>query len=187
MNKIICLIAFAATCFQLSAQTVFTALKITPEFTKQNNRVRFEYEQNYSPLIRLPKLEIVVYQFSDQGTKVTEPVITKKGTIHTGSFLVDSNTNCIAVDFSSGGKRDFNDGKGYIVPVYSANNVVEKGYYKSASFLYQGYGEELFGLPPSPEKTLAFLEEGIRQLLICHFYKTKERSARPDLCPIKGV
>ncbi len=163
MNKIICLVALAASCLQLSAQTKFNALKITPEFPKQNSTVIFEYNQNYSPLIRLPKLEVVVYQFSDKGAKVTEPVITKKGNILSGSFIVDSSTNCIAFDVSAGKEKDFNKGEGYVVPVFSANNTPEQGYYKSASFIYQGYGEELFGLPKNPEKTLAYLEEGIER------------------------
>ncbi len=163
MNKIICLIALGVCCLQVSAQTTFTALKITPEFPKQNSRVNFEYNQNYTPLIRLPKLEIVVYQFSEKGLKVTEPVITKKGTVHTGSFLVDSNTNCIAFGFSSGEEKDINKGKGYILPVYSKKNVPVENYYRAASSLYSGYGEYLFGLPADAVKTLAFLEEGLKQ------------------------
>jgi peroxiredoxin len=158
-----CLIAFVACCLKLNAQPSFTALKITPEFPKQHSRIYFEYNQNYSPLIKLSKPEIVVYQFNDHGLKVTEPVILKKGTVHSGSFLVDSNTNCIAFGFSSGEEKDINNGKGYIVPVYGKNNVPVENYYKSASSLYMGYGEFLFGLPDDAAKALAYLEEGLRQ------------------------
>ncbi len=163
MNKFICLIALAACSLQVSAQTTFTALKIFPEFPKQNSRLNFEYNQNYSPLIRLPKLDIVVYQFTEKGLKVTEPVITKKGTVHSGSFLVDSNTNCIAFGFSSGEEKDINKNKGYVVPVYTKNNVPVENYYRAASSLYAGYGEYLFGLPGDEVKTLAYLEEGLKQ------------------------
>jgi thiol-disulfide isomerase/thioredoxin len=163
MNKIICLIAFAACCLTSSAQTTFTALKINPEFPKQNSRVNFEYNQNFSPLIRLPKLDIIVYQFSDNGVKVTEPVITKKGTVHTGSFLVDSNAACIAFGFSSGEEKDLNNNKGYVFPVYNKNNIPVENYYQAASSLYSGYGEYLFGLPGDAGKALAYLEEGFKQ------------------------
>jgi len=163
MNKLFCLFAFIAASFQISAQTHFTALKIIPEYPKQGKKLSFEYNQNISSLVKKPTVEVVVYLFSDLGIKALEPVITKKGTIYSGSILLDSNTNCIAFDFSSGKEKDMNGSKGYISPVFNKNNQPVGGYYVWASSLHNGYGEYLFGLPNDADKGLAVLEEGLKQ------------------------
>jgi len=163
MNKLFCLFAFIAASFQISAQTHFTALKIIPEYPKQGKKLSFEYNQNISSLIKKPTVEVVVYLFSDSGIKALEPVITKKGAIYSGSILLDSNTNCIAFDFSSGKEKDMNGSKGYISPVFNKNNQPVDGYYVWASSLHNGYGEYLFGLPNDADKGLAVLEEGLKE------------------------
>lgn len=163
MNKLLCLFAFIAASFQLNAQTGFTALKIIPEYPKQSSKLSFEYNKNYSSLIKQPTLDVVVYQFTEKGIKVLEPVITKKGTVYSGSITLDSNTNCIAFGFSSGEEKDMNGSKGYIVPVYNKNNQPVDGYYVWASNLHNGYGEYLFGLPNDADKGLAVLDEGLKQ------------------------
>lgn len=163
MNKIICLVVLTVCCLNSSAQKTFTALKTTPGYPKQNSRLNFDYNQSYSPLIRLPRLEIIVYQISDKGLKVTEPVITKKGTSYSGSFLVDSNTSCIAFGVSAGEEKDNNNNKGYILPVYNKNNVPVENYYTIVSNLYTGYGEFLFGLRDDAARALDLLEEGLNQ------------------------
>lgn len=163
MNKLLCLFAFIAASSQISAQTGFTALKIIPEYPKQSSKLSFEYNKNYSSLIKQPTLDVVVYQFTEKGIKVLEPVITKKGTIYSGSIILDSNTNCIAFGFSSGEEKDMNGSKGYIVPVYNKNNQPVDGYYVWASTLHNGYGEYLFGLPNDADKGLAVLDEGLKQ------------------------
>lgn len=164
MNKVQSLVAVIMCCsLQLSAQITFTALKLTPELPQQNRRVTFEYNQSYSPLIRLPKVEILVFQLSDNGVKVMEPAITKKGTVLSGSLVVDSNANCIAFAFSAGEEKDLNKGNGYILPVYTPGNSPVRGYYRSVATLYKGYGEDLFALPSNHEKELANLEEGLKQ------------------------
>ncbi len=163
MNKLLCLFAFIAASSQISAQTGFTALKIIPEYPKQSSKLSFEYNKNYSSLIKQPTLNVVVYQFTEKGIKVLEPVITKKGTIYSGSIILDSNTNCIAFGFSSGEEKDMNGSKGYILPVYNKNNQPVDGYYVWASTLHNGYGEYLFGLPNDADKGLAVLDEGLKQ------------------------
>ena len=107
MSKLLCLFAFIAASFQINAQTHFTALKIIPEYPKQSKKLSFEYNQNNSSLIKQPTVKAVVYLFSDSGIKALEPVITKKGAIYLGYITVDSNTNCIAFDFSSARSRGF--------------------------------------------------------------------------------
>jgi len=163
MNKLLCLLVFIAASFQISAQTHFTALKITPQYPMQGRKLSFEYNKNNSSLIKQPTLEVVVYQFTENGVKALEPVITKKGTIYLGSITLDSNTNCIAFGFSSGKEKDMNGSKGYILPVFNKNNQPLEGYYTWASSLYNGYGEYLFGLPNDADKGLAVLEEGLNE------------------------
>ena len=148
---------------QLSAQTKITALTLTPEFPKQNGKLSFNYNQNYASLIKQPGVDIVVYQFTSNGLKVSEPAIIKKGTIYSGSLILDSNTACIAFGFSSGEEKDNNGGKGYIVPVYNPQNKPVQAYYPWANSLQGGYGEYILGLTPDAAKGLDYLEEGIQQ------------------------
>ena len=163
MNKLLCLLVFVAASFQISAQTNFTALKIIPEYPKNGRKLGFEYNNNKSSLNKQPTVEVVVYLFTEKGPKILEPVITKKGTIYSGSITLDSNTSCIAFDFSSGKEKDLNGSKGYIIPVFNKNNYPLDGYYAWASSLYNGYGEYLFGLPNDADKGLTILEEGLKQ------------------------
>lgn len=163
MKKILCVLAFCAGTFTLCAQTSFTALKITPEFPKQKTTLRFEYNKNYSPIIQQPLIDIVVYQFTGKGVKVSEPSITKKGTVYIGSFIIDSSSTCIAFSFTGGQEKDLNKNIGYIIPVYNNNNIPVEGYYIAASNLNMGYGEFLFGLPVDEVKSLSYLESGISQ------------------------
>ena len=163
MKKILGVLAFCAGTFQLSAQTSFSALKITPEFPKQKTKLVFEYNKKYSSLIQQPLIDIVVYQFTDKGLKVSEPLITKKGTVYTGSFIIDSNSTCIAFSFTGGEEKDLNKNIGYVIPVYNKNNTPVEGYYMAAGNLYRGYGEFLFGLPDNAVKSLNYLEDGIAQ------------------------
>ena len=163
MNKLLCLFVFVAVSFQISAQTNFTALKIIPEYPKQGRKLSFEYNNNKSSLNKQPTVEVVVYQFTEKGPKILEPVITKKGTIYSGSITLDSNASCIAFYFSSGKEKDLNGSKGYIIPVFNKNNYPLDGYYAWASSLHNGYGEYLFGLPNDADKGLTILEEGLKQ------------------------
>jgi thiol-disulfide isomerase/thioredoxin len=163
MNKLLCLFVFVAVSFQISAQTNFTALKIIPEYPKQGRKLSFEYNNNKSSLNKQPTVEVVVYLFTEKGPKILEPVITKKGTIYSGSITLDSNASCIAFYFSSGKEKDLNGSKGYIIPVFNKNNYPLDGYYAWASSLHNGYGEYLFGLPNDADKGLTILEEGLKQ------------------------
>lgn len=79
MSKLLCLFAFIAASFQINAQTHFTALKIIPEYPKQGRKLSFEYNNNKSSLNKQPTVEVVVYQFTEKGPKILEPVITKRG------------------------------------------------------------------------------------------------------------
>ena len=163
MKKFILSVSILAGIMQLAAQTNFTALKITPDFPKPKTTLSFEYNKKYSPLIQQPLIDIVVYQFTAKGVKVSEPSITKKGTVYTGSFIVDSNSTSIAFSFTGGEEKDLNKNMGYVIPVYNKNNIPEEGYYLAAANLYMGYGEFLLGLPEDAVKSLQYLEDGVTQ------------------------
>lgn len=157
------LLALCTGSYCVQAQTTFTALSLSTQYPKANEKLSFEYNQKYSPLIDEAVVDIVVYQFLEKGLKVSEPVITKKGTNYSGALTLDSNATCIAFGFSSGEVKDINSNKGYILPVYNSNNQPVDGYYVAASNLQNGYGEYLFGLPNDADKGLAVLEEGLKQ------------------------
>ena len=163
MIKLLYLLAFIAGSFQLSAQINFAALKIMPEYPKQNSKLSFEYDKNNSSLAKQTDLDIIVYQFSDKGLKVFEPALTKKGTLYTGTVVLDSSSNCIVFVFSSGEEKDINGSKGYIIPVYNQKNIPVEDFYISGSILQNGYGEQLFGLPTNAARGLAVLDDGLKQ------------------------
>jgi len=163
MKKLTFVLVLLTSISTAFSQVNFTALKVSPQYLKQNQSLRFEYNQDYSPLIKQKGVDIVVYEFSEKGLKVTEPVITKKGTVYSGSLTLDSNTNCIAFGFSSGEEKDANSSKGYIIPVYNQKNQPVEGYYSSASMLQNGYGEYLFGMQNDAASGLAILEDGLKQ------------------------
>jgi hypothetical protein len=91
--------------------------------------------------------------------KVSEPAISKKGAIYSGSLILDSSASCIAFGFSSGEEKDNNGGKGYIVPVYNKQNKPVQTYYASVNSLHSGYGDYLFSLPVDAAKGLDYLKK----------------------------
>jgi thiol-disulfide isomerase/thioredoxin len=163
MKKTSLILLLLTGILHLGAQTTFTALKLTPAYPKQNKQLSFEYNQRYSPLIKQSHVDIVVYQFSSKGLKVTEPMINEKGGLLKATVAIDSNTSCIAFGFSGGEEKDINNGKGYIIPVYNDKNIPVEGYYAAASNLQNGLGERLFGIPVDASQGLQYLEDGIRQ------------------------
>ena len=104
-----------------------------------------------------------MYQFTNVGMVVKEPVITKTGNIYSASINIDSNATCLAFEFSGEKEKDNNASKGYFVPIYNSNKEPVKGYYESAGQLYTDYGEYLFAMPNEPQKKLNLLEEGLQK------------------------
>lgn len=159
ISLVLVLLAFVAAGF---SQTNFTALKLTPATPKQNQALRFEYNQDYSPLVKQKGVDIVVYQFTSSGLKVTEPTIAKKGTAHTGSVVLDSNTTAVAFGFSFEDVKDNNGKDGYLVPVYDVQNKIVPGYYVAASNFYRGQGQYLTGITADAEKSWSILQEAVK-------------------------
>jgi len=145
------------------AQVKFEALEFTPQMPKAGQTVSFKFDGKLSSLIDEKKLNIVIYLFSKNEPKAIEPAILQNGKLYSGSFKVDSNSSCIAFAISSAKEKDINGGKGYIIPVYAANNKPVKDYYAAANSIQISYGEYLLGLNTDAAKGLAFLEEGVKQ------------------------
>ncbi len=159
MKKIQLLLCLCFSMAAVFAQTNFTALKITPQNVKQNQSLRFEYNQDYSPLVKQKGVDVVVYQFTSTGLKVSEPTLVKKGTIHSGAVTLDSNTNAVAFGFSYNDVKDNNGKDGYLLPVYNAQNKIVPGYYAAASLFYRGYGEDLMGVAKNTDKSWSILQD----------------------------
>ncbi len=162
MKKAIFTLSFFVIILQLSAQVTFTALSFSPQYPQVNNSVNFEYNSNYSPLIRQKNIEIVAYLFSDKGQKVLEPKTTNVAGVYKGSLQIDSNTTAIAFSFIAGKEKDINSSKGYIIPIYTSSKMPVEGYYSVACNLHNGFGENLFGMQTDAQKGLDFLEEAIK-------------------------
>ena len=163
MKKISLLALCAMSMCMLHAQVTFDALSLANKYPQQSQNLTFTFDQKMSPLKNEKNIDIAVYEFTSKGLKVKEPKLVKKGSSYTGTVSIDSNANVLAFGISNGDSRDNNGGKGYIVPVYTKNNVPVKGYYTGGSQLYAGYGEYLFGMANEPQKSIDLLEEGARQ------------------------
>ena len=162
MKKISLLFLFAFSFSVINAQATFDALTLSNPYPKASQSLSFTFNQKMSPLINEKNAEIAVYQFTNKGLIVKEPVLKKNGSVYSGTIMIDSNANTIAFGISSGEVKDNNSGKGYIIPVCNKNNVPVKGYYASAGQLYAGYGEFLFGMANEPKKNLEMLEAGLK-------------------------
>lgn len=143
------------------AQPNFDALQLTPQFPKANSTLEFKYNKRNSPLIDEKSVDIVVYVVAGNEFIVQEPALTRKGDIYSGSVWIDSNANCIAFGFSTDNIKDLNYNKGYIIPVYGANNQPVQGYYMAAANFASGAGEYFFGLPTDAKKAYAIATEGL--------------------------
>ncbi|MEO7445065.1 MAG: TlpA disulfide reductase family protein [Ferruginibacter sp.] len=161
MKKLIPFLFFVFAFHFLQAQVKFTALNFTPAYPQAGGNLHFDFNKKSSPLISEPGANIVVYQFTDKGLKVSEPTLTRKGEVFSGSVTLEKNVNLVAFGISHGEEKDNNKTKGYIIPVYTNSKVPVKGYYSAANNMYNGYGEYLFGMTNDPEKGLAITEEGL--------------------------
>ncbi len=149
------------------AQVQFDALQLTPQMPKAGQTVQFKYDTKLSSLIDEKKVDVLVYLFNTKtGYKVIEPKVLQAGKVYSGSFKVDDNATCIAFSFAADKddkNKDLNRGKGYVVPVYTNENVPVKDYYTAANSIDASYGEYLLGLTTDAAKGLASLEDGIKQ------------------------
>ena len=161
MKKILFSIIILLSFTTLKAQSNFEALSLSNQFPQVNQILSFQYNQNLSPLIKEKVLEIIVYQFTNNGYVVKEPIITKKDSIYSATIKLDSNATCLAFGFLGEKDKDNNKGNGYIVPIYNKAKEPVIGYYASAGGIYLGYGETLFGMQNNPQKRLELAEESI--------------------------
>jgi thiol-disulfide isomerase/thioredoxin len=162
MKKIIFTLALFISILQLTAQITFTALNFSPHYPQANSKINFEYNSNYSPLIRQKKIEIVIYLFNGKTYKALEPNVTNANGIYKGTLQLDSNTTAMAFGFIAGKEKDINNNKGYIIPVYTDKKLPVEGYYSTACNLQSGLGENLFGMQSDQQKGLDYLEEAIK-------------------------
>ncbi len=163
MKKIIFMLVCITGIMQLNAQVSFTTLKLDPAYPKQGSTISFEYNKAASKLSKQDKIEVAIYQFKNDGVKITEPGMSEKNGVYKADVEIADNINCIAFVFSAGEEKDINAGKGYIIPVYTDKNIPVKDFYATANDLQSGYGQFLFGLPVNAEQGLIYLKEGMRQ------------------------
>jgi thiol-disulfide isomerase/thioredoxin len=162
MKKAIFTLVLFISILQLTAQVKFTALSFSPQFPQVNNIVNFEYNSNYSPLIRQKNIEVVVYLFNGKTYKALEPKLNNANGIYRGTIQLDSNTTAMVFGFSVEKEKDINNGKGYTVPIYTDKKNPVEGYYSTACNLQCGLGEDLLGLQRDDQKGIEYLELAIK-------------------------
>ena len=161
MKKLLTSIVLGLSFLATTAQSNFEALKFSNQFPQASESLSFQFDQNLSPLVKEKAIEVIVYQFTEKGLVVKEPIATKKGSIYSATIKIDSNATCLAFGFSADKEKDNNSGKGYIVPIYNKSKEPVKGYYASAGQLNAGYGEFLFGMQNNPQANLDLIETGL--------------------------
>jgi thiol-disulfide isomerase/thioredoxin len=162
MKKAIFTLVLFISILQLTAQVKFTALSFSPQFPQVNNIVNFEYNSNYSSLIRQKNIEVVVYLFNGKTYKALEPKLNNANGIYRGTIQLDSNTTAMVFGFSVAKEKDINNGKGYTVPIYTDKKNPVEGYYSTACNLQCGLGEDLLGLQRDDQKGIEYLELAIK-------------------------
>lgn len=163
MSKILCSLIILISGLSLQAQPKFTALEITPAAPMVGSKVNFTYNKSYSPLIKESNLEVIVYQIDGYNFKLSEPKLTIKGNMYSGSITVNPETSALLFAINADDMKDNDKNKGYIVPIYDKNNQPVKGYYLSASNLQAGLGNYLAGIDNNAQAGMDFLEEGMKK------------------------
>ncbi|MBS1742693.1 MAG: redoxin domain-containing protein [Bacteroidetes bacterium] len=163
MKKLVFLLTAVVCSIGLNAQVAFTSLQLTPAAPKPNSSLSFAYDKTNTTLEGKADIDIVVYLFNEDGYKVAEPVISKKGNTYSGSVQPGADCRMIAFMISSGDTKDNNKGKGYVTPVYGENNMPVKGYYSSAADFQAFYGQQILGLNSNAAEAQRLLEEGAKQ------------------------
>lgn len=165
MKKISFTFLCLAFLIELTAQVSFTALKISPQFPQANSTVNFEYNSNYSPLIRKMNIVAAVYLFDEKkerGYQIAEPILKNTNGIYKGSIKLGSGTALIAFTFNSDQEKDINNNLGYLVPVYDKNKLPIEKYYTWASRIQFPYGQILFGMNNDIQKSLNYLDDAVK-------------------------
>ncbi len=163
MSKILCFLIALVSGFTLQAQPKFTALEITPAYPAAGGKVSFTYNKSYGPLVKENTLDVIVYQINGSNYKLTEPTLTVKSNLYSGTVLVDNETTALLFTFSADKMKDNEKNKGYIVPVYDKNKQPVKGYYLSASYLKGGMGKFLADIDSDAQAALDILDEGMKK------------------------
>ena len=163
MKKLLILCVLAVAAFSLNAQVSFTALEISSAKPMQNSAIKFTYNKKFSPLVKEAGVDIVIYQFTDNGRyKVIEPAITKKNDLYIGNFKLDNNATALLFGFSYNDVKDNNKKDGYIVPLYDKDGAILPESYSSVYNLYNGQAEYLTGLNADKAKAISFLEDALK-------------------------
>ena len=136
----------------LNAQVNFEALHISTSYPEASKKLSFTFNQNLSSLKNEKNIYVEIYEFNGDTRIAKEPKLLKKGNLYSSSFLIDSGTHVICFYIFSDNKDDNNFGNGYFVPIYKKGELI-KPYFKTRASIYSFYGEQLFGLEKSYQKS----------------------------------
>ena len=146
----------------LNAQVNFEALHISTSYPEASQKISFTFNQNLSSLKNEKNIYVEIYEFNGDTRIAKEPKLLKKGNLFSSSFLIDSSTHVICFYIFSDNKTDNNFGDGYFVPIYKERKLINS-YFKTKASIYSFYGEQLFGLEKSYQKSFDLLEEGLKK------------------------
>ena len=146
----------------LNAQVNFEALHISTSYPEASQKLSFTFNQNLSSLKNEKNIYVEIYEFNGDTRIAKEPNLLKKGNLYSSSFLIDSSTHVICFYIFSDNKADNNFGNGYFIPIYKERELIDS-YFKTRASIYSFYGEQLFGLEKSHQKSFDLLEEGLKK------------------------
>ncbi len=151
---IISLLAFIAA-HSLIAQN----LTFEPANPISGDKVSIKYNPIGTDLQHAEKIEVICYEFLEDGYTASEVYLQQKEGYYSGSVVVSKEANAIFLSISADGKKDSNNGKGYGFKVYQNDrkNPKPKAFETMASIYGMYY--RTAGLDRNYEKALKYLKK----------------------------
>jgi len=117
--------------------------------------ITFTYQKSDTSLVQQVTLRTYVGPFTSKTKLVT---FEEKDNTVTGAFRVIDSANLLVITFSG---PEGTKAKGAMFPVYKQGKLV-RGALANMGLMYQGLGENMFGLPKNNEKALALYEQEVK-------------------------
>ena len=153
----LCLFTVFTICF---SQSVFSQnFTYHPENPVPGEKVTVTYNPIGTPLERAEKIEVVAYEFTEEGPMATEVYLHLKNASYEGKLIVSKDTKIVFLSFSNEDKRDNNSGEGYNFWVYQKDRKSPiNGAFVSMSEAYAKYYRTI-GVDRDYNKALNYLDK----------------------------
>lgn len=134
---------FIAASFVLSINLIAkdNSLKISPQKPTAGNEIKISFDAAGTEIAAAKEVEVTVCLYSTEVEDTYSIDMKKEGTIWTAKIKPGKNIEIIGLKFEGSGKEETNDGKGYFVKMFSADEKETTGALvgQAAAFSLWGY------------------------------------------------